>query len=292
MKVFTSTRLLRVVVLSSACGFCAHMHAQINVASEQGKPFVGNQIAAFQSDAEGAIVASRDAWINLYYTEGQPFKLSGQVWLGGTSKTLDHPRDLPEGFALFIREWDSLHRYALTSRGMVSKRREHDNLQEHKIAHVHSFPSAPLGQWISFSVEATAGQIMYKFGDKTGVINGPLDMDGANKIALAAGTKLRNIQLELLVAASPPVRIASASQSDAAGGATAPAVDGLALDSDGKVNVAIQTIPGRTYRLEFKHDLTDLSWTPIGGPVAGTGEKVVVQHPAQDHGFYRVQVSP
>jgi hypothetical protein len=69
-------------------------------------------------------------------------------------------------------------------------------------------------------------------------------------------------------------------------------VDGLVVDGDGKVNVAIQTIPGRTYRLEFKHDLTDLSWTPIGGPVAGTGEKVVVQHPAQDHGFYRVQVSP
>jgi len=89
-------------------------------------------------------VASHDAWINLYYTEGKPFKLSGEVWLGGESATLDHPRDLPDGFALFIREWDSLHRYALTSRAMTVKRRLHDNVRERKIVHVHSFPNAEL----------------------------------------------------------------------------------------------------------------------------------------------------
>src|SRR5579863_9915754 len=78
-----------------------------------GQKFVGEQLRAFAVEPDGTVVATRDAWINLYYTEGAPFRLSGKVWLGGPSKTLEFPKDLPDGFALFLREWDSLHRYSL-----------------------------------------------------------------------------------------------------------------------------------------------------------------------------------
>jgi hypothetical protein len=287
MRLFLS-RFLAAIVFGVIGGFGAR--AEVDVGSDTGKHFVGDQLQAFQSGADGAIVASHDAWINLYYTEGKPFKLSGEVWLGGESATLDHPRDLPDGFALFIREWDSLHRYALTSRAMTVKRRLHDNVRERKIVHVHSFPNAELGRWIPFSLEATASRITYKFGDETGVIEGPLSMDGANKIEMAAGTKIKNVELEVLN--SPMATATPASGSSPVPAPTASAQNSLDVDKNGTVHVAIQTTPGRTYRLEFKHDLSDVTWTPVGDPIAGTGEKIVMQEPAKDHGFYHVVVVP
>jgi len=140
---------------------------------------------------------------------------------------------------------------------------------------------------IPFSLEATASRITYKFGAETGVIDGPLSMDGANKIEMAAGTRIKNVELDVL---SSPLAGGAPARASSPAPVSAPNV--LAVDKDWVVHVAIQTTPGRTYRLEFKHDLSDVTWTPVGDPIAGTGEKIVMQDPAKDHGFYHVVVVP
>ncbi|MDB6121835.1 MAG: hypothetical protein JWQ71_828 [Pedosphaera sp.] len=262
--------------------------------SAPGKKFVGNQLRTFSMEPDGAMLSTRDNQINLYYTEGAPFRLSGKVWLGGPSKTLDFPKDLPDGFALFLREWDSLHRYSLTSRSLVNKRRLLEGAKEQKIAQVAKFEAPAIGQWISFSVEATPDQISFQFGQQFAVIKGPLDMDGANKIVLAPGTKIKDVQLEILEASpisNPPTSEEKSSTSSAAQATSAPL--SAKLDSNGKLALSFHTVPGQTYRLQFKNDLADPTWTPLGEPVKATSSALIIQDDtAQPRRFYNVVVGP
>ncbi|MEN9573512.1 MAG: hypothetical protein RL514_1367 [Verrucomicrobiota bacterium] len=166
------------------------------ITSAAGARFVGDQLDAFTR--EGSVLTAKKAgFISLYLTEGKPFRLTGEVWLGGPSTELPNPADLPEGFTIWLREWDGLHRYSMNNRSLVIKRRPHDGQEETKIVPVASFPEAPLGVWLPFSIEATAAQIAYKFDKASGFIRKPA-MDGANRLALAPGSKLREVRLTLL----------------------------------------------------------------------------------------------
>lgn len=105
--------------------------------------------------------------------------------------------DLPDGFSIWLRELDGLHRYSLNNRSLNIKRRPHDGQEETKIVTAATFPQAQLGVWLPFSIEATATQLTCKF-DKLFVNVAKPAMDGANRLALASGSKLREVRVTLL----------------------------------------------------------------------------------------------
>jgi hypothetical protein len=65
-------------------------------------------------------------------------------------------------------------------------------------------------------------------------------------------------------------------------------------DGNGQVNLLFSTLAGRSYQVEFKDNLTDFSWTALGGPVTGTGNPVQIQDNLSGHQqrFYRIFVLP
>ena len=186
-------------VLSAGCGQRKTGPAparSVLLSAKEGERYVGEQFQFFNVDRDGVISATNNAWFSLYYTEGRPFRLSGEVWL-------PEPRnpslpDLPDGFGLFLREWDSLHRYGLTTRSIDVKRRLLAGFSDNNITKVASFTSPVFGIWIPFAVEASVEGISYRIGDQTAMVPGPLDMDGANKIVLATGVRLKDVRLEII----------------------------------------------------------------------------------------------
>lgn len=56
--------------------------------------------------------------------------------------------------------------------------------------------------------------------------------------------------------------------------------------------LTLQTYPGRTYRLEFKDDLSAGSWTPLGGNITAGGESLSITNDlsAAQQRFYRAVV--
>ncbi len=146
----------------------------------------------------GEYVAPKDLTIKLADTDDKSFKLRGEVWLDGPSPTLKYPGDEPAGFALFLREVEGLQRYEANSSFMRAKRRLLRGLPQTKIVHVATLPDFPLHTWIPFSLMATGKNISFSFGGFDGEIPGPLDTDGINEIALVAGTKIRNVQVDIL----------------------------------------------------------------------------------------------
>ncbi len=57
-----------------------------------------------------------------------------------------------------------------------------------------------------------------------------------------------------------------------------------------RLNFAVQ--PGLTYQVEYKNNLTDAEWLPLGAPLAASGEVLVVDDPVggQLQRFYRLKV--
>jgi hypothetical protein len=168
----------------------------ISLAGSEGRQYLGDQLQFFVEEGNGVLSVTNPAFLTLYHTEGKAFRLAGEVWLGESEGRPGIP-DLPDGFALFLREWDSLHRYSLRTRSIEVKRRQREGLLENGIKQVVSFRRPDFGAWIPFSANVSAEQISFQIGDQSGVIGGPLDVDGANKLALAPGTKLKNLRLEI-----------------------------------------------------------------------------------------------
>lgn len=169
----------------------------VKLASPPGESFTGHQLDFFERNADGSFTCSEPAWINLYRTEGKSFRLSGEVTL--VSESPDSPLvDAPHGFALFLREFDSLHRYNANSIGMRVKRRllEGETVQQF----VRPFVFKPLepDKWHTFSAEVRPELISFSLGNQIGMIRGPLATDGANKIVLTPGASLRNLRLVIL----------------------------------------------------------------------------------------------
>ncbi len=164
-------------------------------------PVKGNQPSITPqpvSPEAGVYVAPKDLIIKLNQTENKSFMLNGEVWLDGPSPTEKFPTDRPDGLGLFLRQVDGLHRYQVDSRLLRDKRRLLGGLAQMGIVHLAQLPPSPLHQWIPFSLVATAENITFTFGDYTGEIRGPLDTNGSNEIGLVAGTRLRNVHLEIL----------------------------------------------------------------------------------------------
>ena len=169
----------------------------VELLSTGGRRYVGDQFRFFFIDPEGTVTTSKPQWISLYNTEGKLFRLHGQVWLGGRCEALLFPGDLPDGFALFLREWDGTQRYSLTSRGAEVKRRLYHGKPSTELTNVTRFVQPSLGNWIAFYIDVSWDRIVFFLGDQAAVIDGPLDMDGANKIAIAPNTKLKDLRLEI-----------------------------------------------------------------------------------------------
>lgn len=162
--------------------------------SNAGKWHVGHQLRFFNREADGSWSVTQPTWLNLYYTEGRSFKLTGNVLL---SDRLNE--DPPCGFALYLREYDSLHRYEVTCLGIRIRHR----LIKGKISAPESaVPFSSEGQWVGnwqdFSADVGEHAILIKVGSQTGVMDGPLDTEGANKIVLCPGAKLRDLRITLL----------------------------------------------------------------------------------------------
>ena len=149
-------------------------------------------------------IAPKDAIIKLNRTENKSFLLSGEVWLDGPSPASKYAADRPDGFQLYLRSVDSFHRYEADSRLMRVKRRLLGGEAQTKIVPIAKWPNFPLHRWIPFSLVATAENITFTFGDYTGEIRGPLDINGSNEIGLVAGTRLRNVHLGILDDAKNP----------------------------------------------------------------------------------------
>jgi len=51
-------------------------------------------------------------------------------------------------------------------------------------------------------------------------------------------------------------------------------------------------VAGQTYQLEYKNNLTDPSWTPVGSPVTGTGAILALTNnaTASPQRFFRLQL--
>ncbi len=166
----------------------------VSLLSKSGRKHVGDQIQFFFVDPEGAIAATKVQWLNLYLTEGKPFRLHGHVWFSGLLDAATVPPDLQDGFAVLVRAWDSSQRYSFTPSGIQIKGRQHQSLVD-----LNPPKAVPVGMWIPFYLDVNWDRIIYTFGDQFGIVKGPLDMDGDNKIVLAPGTKLKNIRLEVFL---------------------------------------------------------------------------------------------
>lgn len=166
----------------------------VSLNSEAGKWYVGHQFRFFTQEKDGSFSVTKPSWINLYYTEGRSFRLTGQVLLAHESLE----EDQPHGFALFLREFDSRHRYEASSSGIRLKRRLIEGSSREEFGLPFECEGIGLEAWHSFSVEVGLGSIVVKFGDQTATVTGPLDSEGANKIALCPGARLNDLRITLL----------------------------------------------------------------------------------------------
>jgi hypothetical protein len=65
-------------------------------------------------------------------------------------------------------------------------------------------------------------------------------------------------------------------------------------DGFGNVSLSFSTLPGQTYQVEYKDNLDDPVWTPLGSPVSGNGGTLQVNDDmtGQPQRFYRLVVLP
>jgi alpha-L-rhamnosidase len=63
---------------------------------------------------------------------------------------------------------------------------------------------------------------------------------------------------------------------------------------NGQVQLQFNTLPGQNYQLQFKDNLTDADWTPLGGVTLGTGLPLTVNECISGglQGFYRLLALP
>jgi len=70
-----------------------------------------------------------------------------------------------------------------------------------------------------------------------------------------------------------------------------PAVVLTAAHVGANIQISFQTTSGFSYQVQFKNNLTDVSWTSLGGPITGDGTIKSVSDPATGTSrFYRVSV--
>ncbi len=62
---------------------------------------------------------------------------------------------------------------------------------------------------------------------------------------------------------------------------------------DGNLNFTFNSVPGDSYQIEYKDNLNDTTWTPLGSPISGTGDNITLTNSiaAQPQRFYRLVVT-
>jgi hypothetical protein len=65
-------------------------------------------------------------------------------------------------------------------------------------------------------------------------------------------------------------------------------------DGTGNIHFTFNSLSGQSYQLEYKNNLSDATWTPLGPPEPGTGGSVTMDDnlTAQPQRFYRLVVLP
>jgi hypothetical protein len=72
---------------------------------------------------------------------------------------------------------------------------------------------------------------------------------------------------------------------------TAPTVTACSVQADQSFNLTFQTSPGHTYRVEYKYDLSDPIWLPLGEDYFATTNAATINDEAgSDQRFYRVNL--
>ena len=68
-----------------------------------------------------------------------------------------------------------------------------------------------------------------------------------------------------------------------------PQFNSLTQLSNGDLSLSFETIPGKTYRLEYKDDLNDLNWTSLQPDVVAVGGSLAAaDRPAGSQRYYRI----
>ena len=74
--------------------------------------------------------------------------------------------------------------------------------------------------------------------------------------------------------------------------ATTPTPTLTATFGGGNVTISFPTQTGYSYQLQYKTNLTDVIWTPLGSPISATTpfSPSAIHTPGNSHRFYRVQI--
>jgi len=73
-----------------------------------------------------------------------------------------------------------------------------------------------------------------------------------------------------------------------------PRITGIVHPPAGPISLSFSTVPGRTYRIEYKNDLNDLLWTTLSvGDTNAPGSVLTINDPAPSpiQRFYRIKVA-
>jgi hypothetical protein len=171
------------------------------------------------------------------------------------------------------------------------------------------------GSWANYTHLYPAGtyNVVGRFAEGAGVAGANLALITANGTNLLGTFTIQNMGWgtwqwqELLDGSGNPVKVAldGTAQTLRLGGttgnevnvnflmllATTPAPPLTAHVAGGLITISFATQTGYSYQLQYKNNLTDATWTSIGGVI--TGDNTV--HPASDsstgsHRFYQVQI--
>lgn len=76
--------------------------------------------------------------------------------------------------------------------------------------------------------------------------------------------------------------------------AKVPQFSGVTTALNGQFQLSFDTLLGQSYQLQFKNNLTDPAWSPLGGPITGTGLTRIVSDDlnAQTQRLYRLLALP
>jgi hypothetical protein len=133
--------------------------------------------------------------------------------------------------------------------------------------------------------------------DKAGEAIGLFAADGTQIDAVTFGPQTNNISqgrfptgaADIFFLPSPTPRAANADPNPGA-----PEIVSSSLVDSTHISFTVTSIPGRTYRAEFKTDLQTPTWTPLGSSVTASGSTVSFSDLiiGGSQRFYRVQSGP
>ena len=134
--------------------------------------------------------------------------------------------------------------------------------------------------------------------NKTGDFIGLYGPDGTPRHTVAFGPQSQNISQGLFPDGNTnsvqPMTLWTPAAPNSLQTPASPGIGPVTVRADGSIAFPIDTLPRRTYRVEFKDDLRASAWSPLGGEVVGNGGAVNITDPStlQFQRFYRVLLVP